>query len=45
MAFGYTNASWTLKCELTCDYVRRLLNHLRDTGLRQCHAARTAIPR
>ncbi len=35
-AIGYTNASWTLKCELTCDYVTRLLNHLRATGLRQC---------
>ncbi|HET8930596.1 MAG TPA: SDR family NAD(P)-dependent oxidoreductase, partial [Acidimicrobiales bacterium] len=37
-AIGYTNASWTLKCELTCDYVTRLLNHLRATGLRQCTA-------
>ena len=36
MAFGYTNASWTLKCDLTCDYVTRLLNHLRASGLRQC---------
>ena len=36
LAVGYTNASWTLKCDLTCDYVCRLLNHLRDTGLRQC---------
>jgi cation diffusion facilitator CzcD-associated flavoprotein CzcO len=36
MAVGYTNASWTLKCELTCDYVCRLLNHMRDAGLRQC---------
>jgi monooxygenase len=35
-AIGYTNASWTLKCELTCDYVCRLLNHMRDVGLRQC---------
>ncbi len=35
-AVGYTNASWTLKCELTCDYVTRLLNHMRATGLRQC---------
>ena len=35
-AVGYTNASWTLKCELTCDYVTRLLNHLHQTGLRQC---------
>ncbi len=36
MAFGYTNASWTLKCELTCQYVCRLLQHLRRSGLRQC---------
>jgi len=35
VAFGYTNASWTLKCDLTCDYVTRLLNHLRATGQRQ----------
>jgi monooxygenase len=35
LAVGYTNASWTLKCDLTCDYVTRLLNHLRETGLRQ----------
>ncbi|MFC3078757.1 flavin-containing monooxygenase [Phenylobacterium terrae] len=34
-AFGYTNASWTLKCDLTCDYVCRLLNHMRKTGARQ----------
>jgi cation diffusion facilitator CzcD-associated flavoprotein CzcO len=36
LAVGYTNASWTLKCDLTCDYVTRLLNHLRATGQRQC---------
>ncbi|MDP1818564.1 MAG: NAD(P)/FAD-dependent oxidoreductase [Acidimicrobiales bacterium] len=36
LAIGYTNASWTLKCDLTCDYVTRLLNHMRETGLRQC---------
>ena len=36
LAFGYTNASWTLKCDLTCEYVCRVLNHLRATGLRQC---------
>ena len=35
-AVGYTNASWTLKCELSCEYVTRLLNHLRTNGLRQC---------
>ncbi len=27
-AIGYTNASWTLKCELTSAYVCRLLNHM-----------------
>ena len=36
LAVGYTNASWTLKCDLTCDYVMRLLNHMRETGMRQC---------
>jgi cation diffusion facilitator CzcD-associated flavoprotein CzcO len=36
IAVGYTNASWTLKCDLTCDYVCRLLNHMRATGMRQC---------
>jgi monooxygenase len=36
MAVGYTNASWTLKADLTCDYVTRLLNHMRATGMRQC---------
>ncbi|HEX5947170.1 MAG TPA: NAD(P)/FAD-dependent oxidoreductase [Acidimicrobiales bacterium] len=35
-AVGYTNASWTLKCELTCEYVTRLVNHLRTSGLREC---------
>ncbi len=30
--FGYTNASWTLKCDLTCDYVCRLLNHMDRRG-------------
>ncbi len=30
MAVGYTNASWTLKCDLTCDYVCRLLNRMRE---------------
>jgi cation diffusion facilitator CzcD-associated flavoprotein CzcO len=27
-AFGYTNASWTLKCDLTCAYVARLIKHM-----------------
>ena len=35
-AFGYTNASWTLKCDLTCRYVCRLLDHMEAHGYRQC---------
>ena len=35
-SFGYTNASWTLKCDLTCGYVCRLLNYMDETGYRQC---------
>ena len=35
-SFGYTNASWTLKCDLTCEYVCRLLNHMRKHGYLQC---------
>jgi monooxygenase len=27
-AVGYTNASWTLKCDLTSQFVSRLLNHM-----------------
>jgi cation diffusion facilitator CzcD-associated flavoprotein CzcO len=34
-AFGYTNASWTLKCDLTCEYVCRLLNHMDRHNYRQ----------
>jgi len=34
--FGYTNASWTLKSDLTCEYVCRLLNHMTRHGHRQC---------
>jgi cation diffusion facilitator CzcD-associated flavoprotein CzcO len=31
-SFGYTNASWTLKADLTGGYLTRLLNHLEKTG-------------
>lgn len=34
--FGYTNASWTLKADLVCEYVCRLLNHMDRKGWRQC---------
>ena len=36
MAVGYTNASWTLKCDLTCEHVCRLLNHMEAHGWQQC---------
>ena len=32
VVFGYTNASWTLKADLVCEYVCRLLNHMRRRG-------------
>ncbi len=35
-AFGYTNASWTLKSDLTCEYVCRLLNHMDRRGCQRC---------
>jgi cation diffusion facilitator CzcD-associated flavoprotein CzcO len=35
-SFGYTNASWTLKCDLTCEYVCRLINYMDRRGYRQC---------
>jgi monooxygenase len=34
-AFGYTNASWTLKCDLVAEHVCRLLNHMARRGLVQ----------
>jgi monooxygenase len=36
VALGYTNASWTLKCDLICEYVCRLLNHMDERGYDQC---------
>ena len=36
IAFGYTNASWTLKADLTCAYVCRLLNHMDANRYSQC---------
>jgi cation diffusion facilitator CzcD-associated flavoprotein CzcO len=36
LAVGYTNASWTLKCELTCDYMARLVHHMHERGFSQC---------
>lgn len=39
-AFGYTNASWTLKCELIAQYVCRLLNYMDRHGYTQCRPQR-----
>jgi len=36
--FGYTNASWTLKCDLTCEYTCRLIARMDRVG------AKTATP-
>ncbi|MFO0587166.1 MAG: NAD(P)/FAD-dependent oxidoreductase [Polyangiaceae bacterium] len=34
LALGYTNASWTLKCDLVAQYVCRLLRHMDEHGYR-----------
>ena len=36
---GYTNASWTLKADLVCEYVVKVLQHMDRTG------TRTVVPR
>ena len=43
MVFGYTNASWTLKADLTCQFVARLIRHMEDEGYAYC-AARNHDP-
>jgi monooxygenase len=35
-ALGYTNASWTLKCDLTAEYVCRLLKYMDGRGYASC---------
>ncbi|HTT11353.1 MAG TPA: NAD(P)/FAD-dependent oxidoreductase [Burkholderiaceae bacterium] len=47
--FGYSNASWTLKADLVCGYVCRLLNYMRRHRFVQCTprigaAAPAALP-
>ncbi len=37
--FGYTNASWTLKCDLTCEYTCRIIARMDRLG------ARSATPK
>jgi cation diffusion facilitator CzcD-associated flavoprotein CzcO len=36
LALGYTNASWTLKCDLVAEYVCRLVNHMEAEGYDYC---------
>jgi hypothetical protein len=36
LALGYTNASWTLKCDLVAEYVCRLVNHMEAAGYDYC---------
>ncbi|MFM7061028.1 MAG: flavin-containing monooxygenase [Actinomycetes bacterium] len=35
-SFGYINASWTLRTDLICEYVCRLLNHMESIGATEC---------
>ena len=35
-SFGYVNASWTLRADLTCEYVCRLLNQMDKQGVTTC---------
>lgn len=36
IAVGYTNASWTLKCDLNSRFVTRLLNYMDENGFTVC---------
>jgi cation diffusion facilitator CzcD-associated flavoprotein CzcO len=36
LTLGYTNASWTLKCELIAKYVCRLINYMDANGFAYC---------
>jgi monooxygenase len=36
VGFGYTNASWTLKVELSCDLMCRVMQYMENKGLGYC---------
>ena len=38
-SFGYTNASWTLKADLTAEYLCRLINFMDRKGFTECRPA------
>src|SRR5215213_2271043 len=44
LALGYTNASWTLKCDLVSEYVCRLLNHMDAHGYQQVTPTAPELP-
>lgn len=35
-SFGYVRASWTLRVDLICEFVCRILNHMEATGTQRC---------
>ena len=41
---GYTNASWTLKCDLTARYACRLIRHMDRRGLAVCVPRMREVP-
>ncbi len=45
MIFGYTNASWTLKADIACEYTCRLLNYMDRHGYTQVVAHATDADR
>ena len=47
LALGYTNASWTLKCDLVSEYVCRMLKRMDERGYVQCtpRAPHPSVPR
>lgn len=36
LTFGYINASWTLRADLTAEYVCRLIKHMDEKGYKRC---------
>ncbi|MCL4129842.1 UNVERIFIED_CONTAM: hypothetical protein GTU68_023448 [Idotea baltica] len=44
ITFGYTNASWTLKADITSMYVCRLLNHMKVGGYTHATPYLSAMP-
>jgi cyclohexanone monooxygenase len=43
MTFGYTNASWTLKADLTAVYTCRLINYMRKKGYKKAVPVRDPL--